>query len=170
MTNWTPIRVGRERPSQFRDLPSKPHREEQKPRSILLLALPGITVSPSPSTFRSGIFSIPNNLPANPHGNGYADPNFLIPPTIEAVTLDGELSMFDKETTLSTLLPPTSQGNASGVSSTSRAIIATRMSWRAGALRTPRRMHGLLRKRPSVMDSWIPEVIAPAQADVGFQQ
>jgi hypothetical protein len=31
----------------------------------------------------------PNNLPANAHGNGYADPNFLIPPTIEAVTVDG---------------------------------------------------------------------------------
>jgi hypothetical protein len=34
-------------------------------------------------------FLYPNNLPANAHGNGYADPNFLIPPTIEAVTIDG---------------------------------------------------------------------------------
>jgi hypothetical protein len=34
-------------------------------------------------------FLYSNNLPANPHGNGYADPTFLIPPTIEAVTLDG---------------------------------------------------------------------------------
>jgi hypothetical protein len=30
-----------------------------------------------------------NNLPANAHGNGYADPNFLIAPVIEAVTVDG---------------------------------------------------------------------------------
>ena len=41
--------------------------------------------------FQIGDFLYSNNLPANPHGNGYADPNFLIPPTIEAVTLDAEL-------------------------------------------------------------------------------
>ena len=29
-----------------------------------------------------GHFLFPNNLPANAHGNGYADPNFLIPPTV----------------------------------------------------------------------------------------
>ena len=34
-------------------------------------------------------FLYPNNLPANAHGNGYSDPNFLIPPTIAAVTVDG---------------------------------------------------------------------------------
>lgn len=39
--------------------------------------------------FQIGDFLYPNNLPANAHGNGYADPNFLIPPTIEAVTVDG---------------------------------------------------------------------------------
>jgi hypothetical protein len=32
---------------------------------------------------------MPNNLPANAHGNGYADPNFMIAPTIEGVTVDG---------------------------------------------------------------------------------
>lgn len=36
-----------------------------------------------------GGFLFPNNLPANAHGNGYADPNFLIPPVIEQVTVDG---------------------------------------------------------------------------------
>jgi hypothetical protein len=36
-----------------------------------------------------GHFLFPNNLPANAHGNGYADPNFLIPPTVEQVTVDG---------------------------------------------------------------------------------
>lgn len=39
--------------------------------------------------FQLGNFLFPNNLPANAHGNGYADPNILIPPTIEAVTVDG---------------------------------------------------------------------------------
>ena len=39
--------------------------------------------------FQIGNFLYPNNLPANAHGNGYADPNFLIAPTIEAVTVDG---------------------------------------------------------------------------------
>ena len=39
--------------------------------------------------FQIGDFLFPNNLPANAHGNGYADPNFLIPPVIEAVTIDG---------------------------------------------------------------------------------
>jgi hypothetical protein len=39
--------------------------------------------------FQIGNFLYPNNLPANAHGNGYADPNFLIPPAIEAVVVDG---------------------------------------------------------------------------------
>ncbi len=39
--------------------------------------------------FQVGNFLFPNNLPANAHGNGYSDPNSLIPPTIEAVTVDG---------------------------------------------------------------------------------
>jgi len=39
--------------------------------------------------FQIGDFLFPNNLPANAHGNGYADPNFLIPLTIDGVTVDG---------------------------------------------------------------------------------
>jgi hypothetical protein len=39
--------------------------------------------------FQVGSFLFPNNLPANAHGNGYADPNFLIPPIISEVTVDG---------------------------------------------------------------------------------
>ena len=39
--------------------------------------------------FQIGGFLYPNNLPANAHGNGYADPNVLVPPTIESVTVDG---------------------------------------------------------------------------------
>ena len=39
--------------------------------------------------YQIGDFLYPNNLPANAHGNGYADPNFLIAPTIEGVRVDG---------------------------------------------------------------------------------
>src|SRR5271166_4165383 len=39
--------------------------------------------------FQIASFLFPNNLPANAHGNGYADPNFLIASTIEAVAVDG---------------------------------------------------------------------------------
>jgi Carboxypeptidase regulatory-like domain len=39
--------------------------------------------------FQVGDFLYPNNLPANAHGNGYSDPNILIPAVIQAVTIDG---------------------------------------------------------------------------------
>ncbi|MGB2625246.1 MAG: carboxypeptidase-like regulatory domain-containing protein [Candidatus Acidiferrum sp.] len=39
--------------------------------------------------FQISNFLFPNNLPANAHGNGYSDPNFLITPVIEGVTVDG---------------------------------------------------------------------------------
>jgi hypothetical protein len=39
--------------------------------------------------FQVGNFLFPNNLPANAHGNGYADPNTLIPLTIDGLTVDG---------------------------------------------------------------------------------
>jgi Carboxypeptidase regulatory-like domain len=39
--------------------------------------------------FQLGNFIYPNNLPANAHGNGYSDPNFLISPIIEGVSVDG---------------------------------------------------------------------------------
>jgi hypothetical protein len=39
--------------------------------------------------FRIGNFLFPNNLPANAHGNGYADPNVLIPNAIGFVESDG---------------------------------------------------------------------------------
>jgi len=39
--------------------------------------------------FQIGNFLYPNNLPANAHGNGYTDPNTLIPLTIDGVTVDG---------------------------------------------------------------------------------
>jgi hypothetical protein len=39
--------------------------------------------------YQIGDFLYPNNLPANAHGNGYSDPNFLIAPVVEAVAVDG---------------------------------------------------------------------------------
>ena len=36
-----------------------------------------------------GSYLLPNNLSANAHGNGYADPNLLIPSVIESVQVDG---------------------------------------------------------------------------------
>jgi len=39
--------------------------------------------------YQLGDYLYPNNLPANAHGNGYSDPNFLIPIGIGAVEADG---------------------------------------------------------------------------------
>jgi hypothetical protein len=39
--------------------------------------------------FQVGSYLVPNNLSANAHGNGYADPNPIVPATIESVTTDG---------------------------------------------------------------------------------
>ncbi len=39
--------------------------------------------------FQIGDFLFPNNLPANAHGNGYADPNILIPNGVASVEADG---------------------------------------------------------------------------------
>jgi hypothetical protein len=36
-----------------------------------------------------GSFPVPNNLSANAHGNGYSDPNILVPAVIESVATDG---------------------------------------------------------------------------------
>jgi hypothetical protein len=36
-----------------------------------------------------GTYLVPNNLAANAHGNGYADPNIMIPQIIESVQTDG---------------------------------------------------------------------------------
>ena len=37
----------------------------------------------------AGGYLIPNNLSANAHGNGYADPNIFVPQTLESVQIDG---------------------------------------------------------------------------------
>ncbi len=39
--------------------------------------------------FNVGSYLVPNNLSANAHGNGYADPNIFIPEVIESAQVDG---------------------------------------------------------------------------------
>src|SRR5581483_251934 len=41
------------------------------------------------SFIQVGSFLLPNNLSANAHGNGYADPNIMVPAMIESVQTDG---------------------------------------------------------------------------------
>jgi hypothetical protein len=40
---------------------------------------------PITSFFQMGSYLLPNNLSGNAHGNGYSDPNVLVPALIEAV-------------------------------------------------------------------------------------
>ena len=44
---------------------------------------------PIASFIQVGSFLLPNNLSANAHGNGYSDPNILVPAIIEGVQTDG---------------------------------------------------------------------------------
>ncbi len=44
---------------------------------------------PIASYIQAGSYLVSNNLSANAHGNGYADPNILVPQTIESVQVDG---------------------------------------------------------------------------------
>jgi Carboxypeptidase regulatory-like domain len=44
---------------------------------------------PIASFIQVGSFLMPNNLSANAHGNGYSDPNILVPAIIESVQTDG---------------------------------------------------------------------------------
>jgi Carboxypeptidase regulatory-like domain len=44
---------------------------------------------PIASFIQVGTFLLPNNLSANAHGNGYSDPNIIVPAIIESVQTDG---------------------------------------------------------------------------------
>ncbi len=44
---------------------------------------------PIATFFQVGTYLVPNNLSANAHGNGYSDPNPMIPAIIESVKVDG---------------------------------------------------------------------------------
>ncbi len=44
---------------------------------------------PIATFFQVGSYLVPNNLSANAHGNGYSDPNAMVPRIIESVQVDG---------------------------------------------------------------------------------
>ena len=60
-----------------------------KPPQYFIPGVAGDHGEPIAMFFQVGGFLFPNNLPANAHGNGYADPNVVIPIAIESVQTDG---------------------------------------------------------------------------------
>jgi hypothetical protein len=60
-----------------------------KPPQYFVPGVAGDHGEPIAMFFQIGGFLFPNNLPANAHGNGYSDPNVIIPAAIEAVQTDG---------------------------------------------------------------------------------
>ncbi len=60
-----------------------------KPPQYFVPGVAGDHGEPIAMFFQVGGFLFPNNLPANAHGNGYADPNVVIPLAIESLQTDG---------------------------------------------------------------------------------
>jgi len=60
-----------------------------KPPQYFAPGVAGDHGEPIAMFFQVGGYLFPNNLPANAHGNGYADPNMIIPVAIESVQTDG---------------------------------------------------------------------------------
>lgn len=60
-----------------------------KPPQYFVAGVAGDHGEPIAMFFQVGGYLFPNNLPANAHGNGYADPNVVIPVAIESVQTDG---------------------------------------------------------------------------------
>ena len=60
-----------------------------KPPQYFVPGVAGDHGEPIGMFFQVGGFLFQNNLPANAHGNGYADPNVIIPIAIETVQTDG---------------------------------------------------------------------------------
>ena len=60
-----------------------------KPPQYFVAGVAGDHGEPIAMFFQIGGFLFQNNLPANAHGNGYADPNVIIPIAIESVQTDG---------------------------------------------------------------------------------
>ncbi len=60
-----------------------------KPPQYFAPGVAGDHGEPIAMFFQIGGYLFPNNLPANAHGNGYADPNVIIPVAIESVQSDG---------------------------------------------------------------------------------
>ena len=60
-----------------------------KPPQYFAAGVAGDHGEPIAMFFQVGGYLFPNNLPANAHGNGYADPNVIIPIAIESAQTDG---------------------------------------------------------------------------------
>src|SRR5215475_1402976 len=60
-----------------------------KPPQYFVPGVAGDHGEPIAMFFQVGGFLFPNNLPANAHGNGYADPNVIVPIAIQSVQTDG---------------------------------------------------------------------------------
>jgi len=60
-----------------------------KPPQYFVPGVAGDHGEPIAMFFQVGGYLFPNNLPSNAHGNGYADPNVVIPVAIESVQTDG---------------------------------------------------------------------------------
>jgi hypothetical protein len=60
-----------------------------KPPQYFVPGVAGDHGEPISMFFQIGGFLFQNNLPANAHGNGYADPNVIIPIAVETVQTDG---------------------------------------------------------------------------------
>ena len=60
-----------------------------KPPQYFVPGVAGDHGEPIAMFFQVGGFLFQNNLPSNAHGNGYADPNVIIPIAIESVQTDG---------------------------------------------------------------------------------
>ncbi len=60
-----------------------------KPPQYFVPGVAGDHGEPIAQYIQVGGLLLPNNFPANAHGNGYADPNILVPAAIESVRTDG---------------------------------------------------------------------------------
>src|SRR4029077_7905282 len=95
------------------------------------------------------------------HSGWTSVPNLLIPVSTTSREVRGDLQTLPAHRVLLgvLLLPASLSANTDAIRG--RFLILMACPWpEAGALRTPRRMHGLLGRRPSVRDSWILEIIA----------
>lgn len=76
-------------PVSIPGLPAESPAGGVKPPQYFAPGVAGDHGEPIAMFFQVGGYLFPNNLPANAHGNGYADPNVIIPIAIESVETDG---------------------------------------------------------------------------------
>lgn len=76
-------------PVSIPGMPSESPAGGVKPPQYFSPGVAGDHGEPIAMFFQVGGYLFPNNLPVNAHGNGYADPNVIIPAAIESVQTDG---------------------------------------------------------------------------------